>query len=120
MSTLDTDEFDVTRPVEAAPAYPAAEPTVQPPAAPPTAPAPAPAVERYDTYAAPLPPITAPQAGEASVVYVPLAVTIGDGFKFGCGFFLSSAVVVAVLLVLLVLVGILAAATGASKGLPGI
>jgi hypothetical protein len=23
------------------------------------------------------------------VVYVPLAITIGDGFKFGCGFFLA-------------------------------
>jgi hypothetical protein len=30
-------------------------------------------------------------AGAASddVVYVPLAITIGDGFKFGCGFFLA-------------------------------
>jgi hypothetical protein len=24
------------------------------------------------------------------VLYVPLAVSIGDGFKFGCGFFLAS------------------------------
>ena len=26
-----------------------------------------------------------------SVVYVPLAVTVGDGFKFGCGFFMALA-----------------------------
>jgi len=26
---------------------------------------------------------------EHEVVYVPLAVNIGDGFKFGCGFFLA-------------------------------
>jgi len=28
-------------------------------------------------------------AAEREVTYVPLAVTIGDGFKFGCGFFLA-------------------------------
>jgi len=28
-------------------------------------------------------------AAERDVVYVPLAVNIGDGFKFGCGFFLA-------------------------------
>jgi hypothetical protein len=26
---------------------------------------------------------------ERELVYVPLAVNIGDGFKFGCGFFLA-------------------------------
>jgi hypothetical protein len=25
-------------------------------------------------------------------MYVPLAISIGDGFKFGCGFFLASVV----------------------------
>jgi hypothetical protein len=25
------------------------------------------------------------------VLYVPLAVTVGDGFKFGCGFFMALA-----------------------------
>jgi hypothetical protein len=34
-------------------------------------------------------PLVAPQR---EVTYVPLAVTIGDGFKFGCGFFLASVV----------------------------
>jgi hypothetical protein len=36
--------------------------------------------------AEPLPP------GQRDVVYVPLAISIGDGFKFGCGFFLASVV----------------------------
>jgi hypothetical protein len=41
------------------------------------------------------PPPRAVAATEAlppgrEVVYVPLAVSIGDGFKFGCGFFLAS------------------------------
>ena len=27
--------------------------------------------------------------GERELVYIPLAVNIGDGFKFGCGFFLA-------------------------------
>lgn len=31
--------------------------------------------------------ISAPS--QQDVVYVPLAITIGDGFKFGCGFFLA-------------------------------
>lgn len=31
-----------------------------------------------------------PAAGD--VTYVPLAVSIGDGFKFGCGFFLAAVV----------------------------
>ena len=27
--------------------------------------------------------------GTQDVLYVPLAVNVGDGFKFGCGFFLA-------------------------------
>jgi hypothetical protein len=27
--------------------------------------------------------------GQQDVMFVPLAVNIGDGFKFGCGFFLA-------------------------------
>ena len=27
--------------------------------------------------------------GQQDVLFVPLAVSIGDGFKFGCGFFLA-------------------------------
>ncbi len=40
-------------------------------------------------------------APQREVMYVPLAVTIGDGFKFGCGFFLASVVAALVGFVLL-------------------
>ena len=43
-------------------------------------------------------PLAAPQR---EVMYVPLAVSIGDGFKFGCGFFLASVVAALVGFVLL-------------------
>lgn len=35
------------------------------------------------------------------MVYVPLAVNIGDGFKFGCGFFLAMVIALLVGFVLL-------------------
>ena len=40
---------------------------------------------------APIPLVAARQlsVAEREVTYVPLAVTVGDGFKFGCGFFLA-------------------------------
>ena len=38
---------------------------------------------------------------QREVMYVPLAVSIGDGFKFGCGFFLASVVAALVGFVLL-------------------
>ena len=40
-------------------------------------------------------------------MFVPLAVSIGDGFKFGCGFFLAMVVAALVGLVLLGLVFVL-------------
>jgi hypothetical protein len=43
-------------------------------------------------------PLPAP---ERDVMYVPLAISIGDGFKFGCGFFLASVVAALVGFVLL-------------------
>jgi hypothetical protein len=59
--------------------------------------------------AAPVAPIAPP----AEVVYVPLAVTVGDGFKLGCGFFMAAVVtllagmvVVAALLALGVAMGV--------------
>jgi hypothetical protein len=69
-----------------------------------TPPQPAPATQRAedepaDDATSVLPLIPAPADGASSgmtaataqpdTVYVPLAVTIGDGFKFGCGFFLA-------------------------------
>jgi hypothetical protein len=38
---------------------------------------------------------------QQAVTYVPLAVTIGDGFKFGCGFFLASVLAMLIGFVLL-------------------
>jgi hypothetical protein len=46
---------------------------------------------------------------EKEVLFVPLAVNIGDGFKFGCGFFLA---LVLVMLVGFVLVAALFVLTG--------
>jgi hypothetical protein len=38
----------------------------------------------------PIPVVARPAAPqEQEVVFVPLAVNVGDGFKFGCGFFLA-------------------------------
>jgi hypothetical protein len=33
--------------------------------------------------------VLSPRAATQEVVFVPLAVNVGDGFKFGCGFFLA-------------------------------
>ena len=38
---------------------------------------------------------------EREMVYIPLAVNIGDGFKFGCGFFLAMVLALLVGFVLL-------------------
>jgi hypothetical protein len=60
-----------------------------------------PVVEPPDEMAA-TPPLAAPVVArpasrvEQDIMFVPLAVNVGDGFKFGCGFFL--ALVVAMLI----------------------
>jgi hypothetical protein len=59
-------------------------------------------------------PVVAPRpigSVEREVTYVPLAVTVGDGFKFGCGFFLAG---VLALLVGFVLLSALFVITGLS------
>ena len=53
---------------------------------------------------------------ERELVYVPLAVNIGDGFKFGCGFFL--AMVLAVLVGFVVLAALFVLTTLAGLNLP--
>ena len=62
--------------------------------APPVEPPPPPAFDIPERSVEPAPHAVAvaePLApGQRDVVYVPLAVSIGDGFKFGCGFFLAS------------------------------
>jgi hypothetical protein len=45
--------------------------------------------------------VTEPLPPGRDVLYVPLAVSIGDGFKFGCGFFLASVLAALVGFVLL-------------------
>jgi hypothetical protein len=39
--------------------------------------------------AAPAPTLVEQSIRQQEVVFVPLAVNVGDGFKFGCGFFLA-------------------------------
>jgi hypothetical protein len=84
LTTPDEEEPGKTAPIEVQ-----AEATTPAPSAPaPPAPAPEPTIDDGrlpERIAAAAPPVPiAPQP-----VYVPLAVTVGDGFKFGCGFFLA-------------------------------
>ena len=88
-----------------APVQPEPEPTPKPVVAPPpepevvqappgphSAPEPEAATAPVEQYAPTQPvailaqPLTSP---ERETVFVPMSVTIGDGFKFGCGFFLA-------------------------------
>jgi hypothetical protein len=99
------DELDKTAPIET------------PAAAPPADSVPSPAVDQPElreadapptqvTTVEPAPPFIARPAAAAQqeVMFVPLAVSIGDGFKFGCGFFLAMVIAG---LVGLILVGLL-------------
>jgi hypothetical protein len=81
LTSIDADELGQTSPVEIPP--PAAASLAGPPVAAPTLGPPAadPARQAIDGLAAPQPAV--------ETVYVPLAITVGDGFKFGCGFFLA-------------------------------
>jgi hypothetical protein len=49
---------------------------------------------------------------ERETLFVPLAVSIGDGFKFGCGFFLASVLVMLIGFVLLAALFVLTTAFG--------
>jgi hypothetical protein len=98
VNTLESDEQGKTTPIELPP------PAVLPPITPNPDPSPAPAGDTYGsrgvtTYVETAPKLAARPAsvGEQEVLYVPLAVSVGDGFKFGCGFFLA--------LVLVMLIG---------------
>ena len=95
MTTPDAEEQGKTAPIELA-AEPAAPPTAPPapgiPAPPaPTAPALEPdgAPEEGYVDVEPEPVMSVALPAPPQTTYVPLAVTIGDGFKFGCGFFLA-------------------------------
>ena len=52
------------------------------------------------------------QPSTPEMVYVPLAITIGDGFKFGCGFFLALVLVMLVGFVLLAALFLLTSVLG--------
>jgi hypothetical protein len=54
----------------------------------------------------------AASAGQQEVMFVPLAVSIGDGFKFGCGFFLAMVLALLVGFVLLALLFVLTSLFG--------
>lgn len=51
-------------------------------------------------------------AADRNVLYIPLAVSIGDGFKFGCGFFLASVLAMLVGFVLLAVLFVLTSLFG--------
>jgi hypothetical protein len=92
LSTSEADELGRTAPIDV-PAEPAS-----PPSAPPVEDGehPPPAEPEAHAVIAPAPVPATPE-----MVYVPLAITIGDGFKFGCGFFLAMVLVMLVGFVLL-------------------
>ncbi len=89
MNAPDSPNFDATRRFEPSP-----DPLVGSQVQTPAVFAPPPATE------------TSHLAGEAGVdggrevLYVPLAVTVGDGFKFGCGFFMAFVVMLLIAFVL--------------------
>jgi hypothetical protein len=76
-----TNDSVSTEPAEA-PTIAAEESTIAPPVEPPT---------ELSTVAALEGHMVAHAASrlEQEVMFVPLAVSVGDGFKFGCGFFLA-------------------------------
>jgi hypothetical protein len=53
-------------------------------------------------------------SSQPDVMYVPLAVTVGDGFKFGCGFFLATILTMLVGFVLLAALFVLTSLLGVS------
>jgi hypothetical protein len=106
LTTPEAEEQGKTAPIEVAPepVTPAPPPPVEepPPAAPPPALAPEVPTDDGHTTSAPAGVVAQPsapvdvvtqsyvaQSYAPQTLYVPLAVTIGDGFKFGCGFFLA-------------------------------
>ena len=93
VNTLEPDEQGKTAPIE----------LPSPAELAPTTPEPSVAPEPAEAYASRLEALSAPvaespagavvaraaSATQQEVLFVPLAVSVGDGFKFGCGFFLA-------------------------------
>lgn len=102
MTTVEPDEQGKTARIEQPAPTAAPSPSSAPPAATPPPDPETPAAEPAPLEA---PPPAAPVASrvieptdfvhhtspthQQDVVFVPLAVNVGDGFKFGCGFFLA-------------------------------
>ena len=103
MSTSESEELGRTAPIEVPPAV--SQPEVERPLHAPAAPLSEP--PREFAPAVDQPRVTLPltsglaPAGVGEVTYVPLAVTVGDGFKFGCGFFMAAVLALLVGFVLL-------------------
>lgn len=129
MTTPDPNEQGSTRPIE----LPGAEPSsLLATPSPPPAPAPPDHVAPLEPEiarprdpeplerTAPIAPLSAPptlrsvSADHPDVTYVPLAVSIGDGFKFGCGFFLAMVIAALVAFVLLAALFVLTGLFGLS------
>jgi hypothetical protein len=118
-----TDDQEKTAPIElpAQPGPPPAFPPeaqVAPPESPPAmvdgAPVMMPAVDSPTTVSD-TPPVMAPRAAstdQREVMFVPLAVTIGDGFKFGCGFFMAMVLAALVGFVVLALLFVITSLLG--------
>jgi hypothetical protein len=105
-----TDEQEKTAPIElpqqSAAAVAPGPGTVE---APPLEPSPAEAAVVEQT---PAPVSRAVGPGQREVMFVPLAVSIGDGFKFGCGFFMAMVLAMLVGFVLLALLFVLTSLFG--------
>jgi hypothetical protein len=113
LTTPEADAQGGTKPLEVPAQQPEHTSEPAPPESPRVEPAPAPPPEHAEPIepaeAPPLPadgtmPVTTvrPAApAERELVYIPLAVNIGDGFKFGCGFFLAMVLALLVGFVLL-------------------
>jgi hypothetical protein len=102
LTISDADELGRTAPIDVPP-----EPTSPPTATPDVDgehPTPPPPTEVVAVQSA------APPSSD--LIYVPLAITIGDGFKFGCGFFLAAVLVMLVGFVLLAALFLLTSVLG--------
>jgi hypothetical protein len=123
LTTSEADEPGRTAPVEMPQPTPPPAPTTAPPHAPDAAPeelsrppAPEP-VEERQSVVEPVTTVARPVgARDPQTLYVPLAVTVGDGFKFGCGFFL--ALVLAMLVGFVLLAALFALTTVFGLNLP--
>ena len=82
-----SDELPGHQPPPPSPSVPPTPAVAEPPEAPVAEPAAPPSEDAVDARPQMVARPVAPAQQE--VMFVPLAVSVGDGFKFGCGFFLA-------------------------------